>query len=155
MKKIGPILFVVAAYAVYQYFANSRGFGKNLSIKFKNIGFDLENTKKSLFAKIYTNLHLELINPTKFEAKITSLNLKFYFDGREVGKVEKLGTLNISPESFGNIDVSAALNTLTLFSNIQNAIQHFINKKPIELTIKGIVNSSAGSINIDQKAVLT
>lgn len=154
MKKLIPLFVIGGALAVYAYVNQAGAFANNLIVKFKGIGLDWENTKKSLFTKVYTNLRLELANPTKFAANITSLNLKIFYQGREIGKIEKFGNLEIKPEAAANIDVSAALTTLQLFPTISAAITALGANKPINVNIKGVVNSSAGSYQFNENASL-
>lgn len=154
MKKLLPFALIIGAFAVYQYVNQASDFAKNLIVRFKGIGLDWENTKKALFTKVYTNLKIELSNPTKFAATITSLNLAILYQGREVGKIEKIGKMDIGPEASGNLTVSAAVNTLSIFPNIAAAIAELSANKPITVQVKGIVNSSAGTYTFNENTRL-
>lgn len=154
MKKAIPFILVGLGLGVYAYMQSAKNFANNLTIKFKGIGLDWENTKKALFAKVYTNLRLDLGNPTKFAATVTSLNLKVFYQGREIATVEKIGNLEIKPESSSTLSVSAAIGTLQLFPSIAAAITALSSNKPISVNIKGVVNSSAGTYSFNENANL-
>jgi len=149
-KVILPGILIGGGIAIFVYMNRAKQFAKNLAIQLKGIALDFNKTKQSLFLTTWTNINIAVNNPTKFQTKITSLNLVISYNGREVGKINKIGDLIVNPESSNNLTIPVGIDTLSLFSNVASAIQAISSKLPINLNISGVINSTAGNYSINQ-----
>ena len=149
-KLIIPGVLIGGGIAIFVYMNRAKTFAKNLAIQLKGVALDFNKTRQSLFLTTWTNINIAVNNPTKFESKITSLNLVVSFNGREVGRINKIGDLVVNAESSNNLTIPVGINSLSLFANVSTAIQAISNKMPINLNISGIINSTAGNYSINQ-----
>lgn len=147
--KLLPILAGAGLLGAYFVFRNWQNFTKTYRAGVGRIKFNLKDTQRSLFTKAFFDIQIIVTNPSNFTGIVRAVKLDVLVNNRVLGTVNQSLQVNIEKQGQTVVPISVGLNTLSLFSNISEAIKSIGAKKPIELRVVGTVLTNYGAINID------
>lgn len=156
MNTTGKTLIAITAGLAAWFLYQAQQFGANAKARVKFVSFDDIKSSKYFYSQIWLNIGLAISNPSTLAITIRSIALDIYFNGKKIGTVEKLEETPIKPLSENAIVVPAVIPVFSLFATIAEAvrvIKSILKKEntPIRLQIIGLIKTSSGTINIDEK----
>lgn len=147
--KLLPILTTAGLLGAYFVYRNWQNFSKTYRAAVGRIKFNLKDTQRSLFTKAFFDIQIIVTNPSGFTGIVRAVKLDVLVNNRLLGTVNQSLQVNIEKQGQTVVPISVGLNTLSLFSNVSEAIKAIGAKKPIELRVVGTVLTNYGAINID------
>jgi hypothetical protein len=159
MKKGGNTgLFVglgVAAAAAALYFKQQGGqLTSNLSFGIKSVSFDKATTEKNLYLRIFLKLNSTLTNTSKLAGRIDSGELALFFKDKQLTTARLTKPLIVEGNKTMELPILLSFQTLSIFSTVTAAAQYFLKNQKIGLTVRGVLNTSAGVVNINENITL-
>lgn len=142
------LLLAVAGFAYYQYLEYEK-FKSTYSLKIAKVGFDFTRSLNDSFKNLYVNVTVAVNNPSQLTQSLSSLKLTANYNSKVVGSFQNVTAINL--KNGENIYVlPIALNTLGLFTSVQQALAAFKAKQPINVNIAGSATIGGYEIPINQ-----
>lgn len=154
MKKGGVLLLLAVGAGLYWFSSGAQSLAANLRVRFGNLSFNFDETRRSLFSRLYFNITINIVNPTDRDINLNAAAVKLYYNNKPVAIALREAPFTVS--RLGNTDVKllAAVSTLNIFGTIQEAALTVMNKKPLSFQVEGLV-TGAGNIRVPIKENVT
>lgn len=121
-----------------------------LKVGVSKISLDWPSTRNSLFTRLYLNMAVTVTNPSPIQVTVASAKASVSYQGKTLATVTKGDQFTIAPSANSIITVSMGIDTLNVFTNIQDAITQLTSKQPIYLSCAAQFNLPAGTVNVNQ-----
>lgn len=147
--KILPLIAGAGLLGAYFVYRNWQNFTKTYRAGIGRIKFNLKETQRSLYTKAYFDIQIIVTNPSNFTGIVKAVKLDVLINNKVLGTVNQSLQVNIEKQAQTVVPISVGINTLSLFTNISEAIKALGAKKPINVRVVGTVLTNYGAINID------
>lgn len=131
----------ILGFGVYRYFKIQTQLLKDFTWDFKDF-----KIRKFSFTEIAIELSIIFRSKANIEAKITSLYLDGYLDGKNVGYVSQLDTFIIPANGSATIPLFISLNPKSVINNIIQLSLGVAKNKDVKLTLDGYAKVESGYI---------
>jgi len=145
--------FLIAGIVLYSFVASAKQFIKGWTFKINKIQIDTTKTAELMLEGVAIKINLIFTNPSAFEVKIKSLELKTYFQNKILSSSVSTNVIEIKAKS----NTSIILPTTILFKNIISNRKEIINELlDGKLTIQVVanINSNYGEIKINESKLI-
>lgn len=153
MARGNKALLIGGGIAVVAYVLYKKGvfqsFLSTYRIKLGSPSFDLSETQKSWYTKLYVKIPLMIDNPTEFTGKITGMKLAVSVNGKSPINISKSGEAVIAANSSSTINMLLGIPATTLPGIIQDLIKG-AKGAPIQLALSGSIDTDKGLLTISQ-----
>ena len=147
-------LLLLLAAGLYLYNREAQKFLKDIRVKFIDIKLDWSKSLQSLLSKVYFKVTIDLINTTDFEGKLLTFYSDVYFEGKKIGTVSKSGEVQFNKKATTQITVPVYIATANIISSGTDALQRLKSGDPINITLKGYADVTAGRIEFTSTQTL-
>lgn len=148
-RNLGLIIGLIGIGAA-AYYQSMRKTIEALTGKLNKISFDYDLTKNSFFTRLYFGVEVLINNPTSNPITVSSIYLSMFYNGRSVCNANKTESFNIKPGTSTVAIITVFIPTLSLYQNVQTAVNEISNGNPIDFNVVGGINIPAGTIKINQ-----
>jgi LEA14-like dessication related protein len=143
------VVFIVAVIAAGIYFSDKE-FDDNVNFSIGKIKFNLKDSAASLFTKLHFSVEGKINNPTNLSVTVNGITATVYFKGKAIANLNQNEQFNVAPNNSTSILSDVAVNTLNVFTSIDQAKQ-MISSKQVELNIIGKINLNSGVLSINKQ----
>lgn len=149
--KAGNTILILGGLGVLAFASGAMNFAKTVRVGFGSVKWNIKESGRALYLKLYFDLKLIISNPSSFAIDVTAVNLVASFNGRPLAKVVSPGNIKIAGKGESAVTVLVGLDSLSLFQNVTDAISFIASGKGLTLDLEGRVNTSGGNVDIKQK----
>lgn len=152
MKKSGFVFLGLAGIAaVYWFSRGATNIADSLRVRFSKIGFNFDETRKSLFTRLYFNATVNLVNPTNRDVNIQRVAVGVSYNNKPVGVVYRDNSVTVGKYASTDVSLLVGVSTLNIYRTISDAVSALTSQKPITFNVVGQVVGAGGvQLNFNQ-----
>jgi len=142
---------MLAAGAAAIYFISQGGiFADQLKVKIQSVKFNLSESQRTLFSRLYLNIVLSMSNPSRVQGSIESIDVAMIYKGKMIGRATSGSKFNVNAQSTTLIPLLVFVNTLQLVPSISDLLKLIGKGVEQSVSVVGTIKTNLGIINIDE-----
>jgi len=145
-----PYAILIAGYLLANYYITGKAFVKQKQIKLHSLKFNLAETQKALFTKLFFDVVIKINNPTEFAATVRSYSLNLFYNGQLLTQAQTTGSVKINPNANTPISFKAGISVLNLPYNVKDIVEKIKSRSPVNIQIIGEVQTTLGTYKFNE-----
>lgn len=129
-------------YALYRYYLKQVDFIKDIT--YQVTGIRIREFKKD---KVSLDISALIFNASNVEAVVTQMYLDVFINGINVGNVNEIKDITISPKKSTNIQFNFSFDPQLIAKNIVDLVTLSVAAKDIVIDIKGYIRVKSGFLS--------
>lgn len=142
-------MLAAGAAAIY-FISQGSTFAKELKVSIKSVKFNLSESQRSLFSRLYLDIVLSMSNPSRVQGSIDSIDVAMIYKGKMIGRATSSTKFSVNPQSSTTIPLLVYVNTLQLVPSISDLLKLIGKGVEQSVSIVGTIKTNLGNINIDE-----
>lgn len=152
MKKLWPIA-IIAALGIY-FSQNLKSFFQSTSVQIGKITFNRKRSQGTVFTRLFFDVMIRVQNRSNIQGKINGGQLNFTYNDKLIATVNDIGSFALNAGGETVFPIGVAVQTLSLFPSIAQAIQTLKVGGQMKLRVTGEIITSVGNIKVDETKVI-